>query len=861
MSTSAPRLEASGAGPSRRLADLVLGYDVFVSYAWLDGRAFAAELASRLRERGWRVFLDDAEIAAGAELAAMLGASLRKSSALVVVASHGAMSSPHVASEVEAFGRTGRPVVPIFPGQSRDAGDGPLAETLRRRVFLERRGEPPDDALVRQLESSLRFVRRSRIRVLVATGLAAALALLALIALLQARAADHRAFEVELQLAARRTEDVLSTSRQAEALPAAISSARDALSRLGAVPPETRRALWLAYEGAREVEAYVVPAGTYPAAIAPDGRILAMMPDAQVATLYGGQGRVVWRIPEGEGELLPSGRGILVTKQGLANQVRAPDGRSAARFTFSQPAAGLLDVSADLSVLARSPDRRHVLVGARGADERAMVVPFASRLMALRLAPGGGLLVVVGEDGAAAWLDVATGRVRRTLLSLGHPDAVALSDNARIAAMLVDREVRLLSINPGEDARFHPRTPATQLQTDTPPTGIAVSDGRRTAVSYDNSGAVLVFGPDGVAPVPPLLGAETPTLYLSRDGLRLATADKTGRAVRVYDLGPRTVRAVGGAGRRGEMATAIAVCGDRLVWGGIEGALSVTEVASERRPESWALRSPHGRVAAIACSGPGAVTGDQDGRVFHWEGLARGARPDLLDGDARLLAAQGDLVAGIGADEVSLWRPARSPHRLATLPLRRLGLSMGQGTAIQFLAGGDLLIAGDHPSSGAPVTVERWTLSADGGTAIRRWRRQLPNLLLVRASTPADGGRSVYVSGILDSLYRVDGSGSLAWVAGGILRPAPDSLAGLPDGSLAASSLWGAINILDRRGRRLLGPMSSSRGNLRVASGPRGRVFASGEGGEVEEVVLDTDRLLALACSARRGVEACVRSR
>ena len=759
MNASTPQLEVSRACRARRLADLILGYDVFVSYAWSDGRPFAAELTSRLRGRGWRVFLDDNEIAPGAQLASALGTSLRRSSALTVVASYGAMTSPHVASEIEAFGRTGRPVVPIFPERARDAGESALADALRQRVFLERRGEPPDDGLVRQLESSFRFVRRARIRVFAAAAVTAIFAVLALVALLQAEAARRRAFEVELQLAARQIEDVLSTSRQADALPAAMSSARAAMSRLGMVPQETRRALWLAYEGAREIEAYTVPSGTDPAMIAPSGQVVAMSPDATLIAMARGRRRIAWRIARGGGELLPSGRAFLVTEDGSATQVRMLDGKVAAGFTSAQPSDGLVDISADGSVVVRSPDRRRILIRVNGGIERTVAAPIASKLNALRLDGDGVLLTIVGEDGRTAWINPKNGRTRRLEAGGGLTDAVAVSDDARVVAMLVAQKIVLLTIDPEQNAVFNPRRPATQLQADTPPSGLAVSDTRRVAVTYDNSGAVMIFGPDGINQVPPLLGAESPSIFLSGDGLRLATADKTGRTVRVYDLGPRTVRTVAGAGMHGQMATAMTVCGDRLIWGGMEGALRVTQVTRGRDPASWTLRSPHLRLAAIACSGHGAVTADLDGRVFYWETLKQSARPILLQGDARFLATRGDLAVGVGADEISFWRPARSQHRLAALPLLRLGLSTGQGTAIQFLDGGDLLIGGDHPSSGGVATVERWSSPAEAGVATRRWRKELPDLLLIRTSAAVDGGQFVYVSGILDSLYRVDSSG------------------------------------------------------------------------------------------------------
>ena len=49
--------------------DWLWGYDFFISYHWASGGAYAVNLAQRLRDRGYEVFLDRAEYAMGDEWA------------------------------------------------------------------------------------------------------------------------------------------------------------------------------------------------------------------------------------------------------------------------------------------------------------------------------------------------------------------------------------------------------------------------------------------------------------------------------------------------------------------------------------------------------------------------------------------------------------------------------------------------------------------------------------------------------------------------------------------------------------------------------------------------------------------------
>lgn len=174
----------------RWLRDALLGYDVFVSYAWSDGRSYAQALVAALRDRGYHCFLDDSEMPGGSELTTAVGLALRRSSALVVVATAQAMASPHVEHEVRTFAAFGRHLVPVFLDPDlRTRGTGTTLATLKSRVWLDEvarlRPDEPTLAILDRLAQTFRFVRRSRLRTAALTTVALGFATVAGLALLQ----------------------------------------------------------------------------------------------------------------------------------------------------------------------------------------------------------------------------------------------------------------------------------------------------------------------------------------------------------------------------------------------------------------------------------------------------------------------------------------------------------------------------------------------------------------------------------------------------------------------------------------------------------------------------------------------------
>lgn len=164
-------------GIAEALAATVLGYDVFISYAWRDGRTYATALRTALARRN-RVFLDDSELHSGLQLSSNLGLALRRSSALAMIVTPDALDSPHVQGELRAFDQLGRPLIPInigdqlrrHPGSRHVHADHGSPNTIRllgERIWInetaDRLAIGPTDEVVDRLKKAFVSVRRGRI--------------------------------------------------------------------------------------------------------------------------------------------------------------------------------------------------------------------------------------------------------------------------------------------------------------------------------------------------------------------------------------------------------------------------------------------------------------------------------------------------------------------------------------------------------------------------------------------------------------------------------------------------------------------------------------------------------------------------
>ena len=95
------------------LADLLFGYDYFISYAHADGRRYAAELSRRLEALGFSVFLDERVYVAGDDLHSATRRRIRMSKKLVVIVREHALRSEWVGREIEVALAGGRAPIAI----------------------------------------------------------------------------------------------------------------------------------------------------------------------------------------------------------------------------------------------------------------------------------------------------------------------------------------------------------------------------------------------------------------------------------------------------------------------------------------------------------------------------------------------------------------------------------------------------------------------------------------------------------------------------------------------------------------------------------------------------------------------------
>jgi WD40 repeat protein len=106
----------------RRLFNFLFRYDIFISYARRDGKGYALKLKEQLTRLDFSCFLDYDELPAGNSLNRTLKRAIKRSAAIIVVGTEGALKSRYVELEVNEFARTGRAIIPIdFEGTLADA--------------------------------------------------------------------------------------------------------------------------------------------------------------------------------------------------------------------------------------------------------------------------------------------------------------------------------------------------------------------------------------------------------------------------------------------------------------------------------------------------------------------------------------------------------------------------------------------------------------------------------------------------------------------------------------------------------------------------------------------------------------------
>ncbi len=177
----------------QQAVDFMVGYDYFISYAHLDGKNYASTLELRLRELGYRVFLDRQVYVAGTDLDRATLRRVRMSRYLVVLATPVAMKSAWVAKEVEACLASGRtPLLIDINGSFREsAEDLSLKKTLRNFLHIADVGPEPSPMALSELAKSFKATRQERLRLQLAVVAAIVFAAATITATVQSVAASR----------------------------------------------------------------------------------------------------------------------------------------------------------------------------------------------------------------------------------------------------------------------------------------------------------------------------------------------------------------------------------------------------------------------------------------------------------------------------------------------------------------------------------------------------------------------------------------------------------------------------------------------------------------------------------------------
>ena len=172
---------------------LSLGYDFFISYSRRDGSGYAQALEEQLRGLDYSCFLDRKEVSGGSELTPTLERALRRSRALIVIGTAGALNSSYVALEIARFStlRRKRPVIPVDVAGIRQQAPWP---GFADRVWLEEDDpvETPSPRVLAELLQSMTSRRRYTIWQTILAAVALCFLILGVVSLVQWRRAEQR---------------------------------------------------------------------------------------------------------------------------------------------------------------------------------------------------------------------------------------------------------------------------------------------------------------------------------------------------------------------------------------------------------------------------------------------------------------------------------------------------------------------------------------------------------------------------------------------------------------------------------------------------------------------------------------------
>ena len=155
----------------QRMTDAFFGYDFFISYAHMDGSAYARGLAQRLEDYGFECFFDTDDYETGDDWKKVGAWALRRTTRLVLIGSPNALQSPAVLREVQIFTASGKRIIPIdFGGSLSQIEKGRTcsallglipAEVLQIKEETRLLGQGPSDDAVKKIARTFQATRQS----------------------------------------------------------------------------------------------------------------------------------------------------------------------------------------------------------------------------------------------------------------------------------------------------------------------------------------------------------------------------------------------------------------------------------------------------------------------------------------------------------------------------------------------------------------------------------------------------------------------------------------------------------------------------------------------------------------------------
>jgi WD40 repeat protein len=148
------------------LARFLFGYDIFISYAYSDGRQYAGALEDKLANLDFSCFFDRKELPYGDVLTSSLRRAIRRSKALVLVGTSGALDAPYVKVEFfEALKRRRTKVIPIdIDGIRQSINVGEAGDLIWiNEAEAAARAKCPSAAVLEGIGNHFRFTRRNTI--------------------------------------------------------------------------------------------------------------------------------------------------------------------------------------------------------------------------------------------------------------------------------------------------------------------------------------------------------------------------------------------------------------------------------------------------------------------------------------------------------------------------------------------------------------------------------------------------------------------------------------------------------------------------------------------------------------------------